>query len=182
MEGEALESVYQFDYRFTNDGDDVADMRHRMAIAGERSHSLDYVWRDNRLPRPLYAACVCSTLTHGSEAWILTLETLNGSNSQQQHHITGRSDREEATKPSYDLLTAVQTGRPTSWTVIPAWQPLNGHAFLLDELVLRAAEDGHETADPSPSYRKPLRGDTPRHHRHIRYNIGLNKFSKNKIN
>ena len=32
MEGESLESVYQFDYlgcRFTSDGDDAADMRHR---------------------------------------------------------------------------------------------------------------------------------------------------------
>ena len=88
MEGESLESVYQFDYlgcRFTSDGDDAADMRHRMAIAGERSRSLNYLWSDNRLPRSLklrlYAASVCSTLTHGSEAWMLTpraLATLNG--------------------------------------------------------------------------------------------------------
>ena len=87
MKGESLESVYQFDYlgcRFTSDGDDAADIRHRMAIAGERSRSLDYLWRDNRLPRSLklrlYAASVCSTLTHGSEAWMLTpraLATLN---------------------------------------------------------------------------------------------------------
>ena len=87
MEGESLESVYPFDYlgcRFTSDGDDAADMRHRMAIAGERSRSLDYLWRDNRLPRSLklrlYAASVCSTLTPGSEAWMLTpraLATLN---------------------------------------------------------------------------------------------------------
>ena len=56
MEGESLESVYQFDYlgcRFTSDGDDAPDMRHRMTIAGERSRSLDYLWRDNRLPRSL---------------------------------------------------------------------------------------------------------------------------------
>ena len=54
MEGESLESVYQFDYlgcRFTSDADDAADMRHRMTIAGERSRSLDYLWHDNRLPR-----------------------------------------------------------------------------------------------------------------------------------
>ena len=62
----------------------------------------------------LYAASVCSTLTHGSEAWMLTpraLATLNGFNSRQLHRITGRSYREEATKPSYDLLTAVWTRR-----------------------------------------------------------------------
>ena len=53
MEGESLETVYQFDYlgcRFTSDGDDAADMRHRMSIAGERSRSLDYLWRDNAYP------------------------------------------------------------------------------------------------------------------------------------
>ena len=119
MEGESLETVHQFDYlgcRFTSDGENAADMRHIMAIAGERSRSLDYQWRDNRLPRSLklrlYAASVCSTLTHGSEAWMLTaraLTTLNGFNYRQLHRITGRSYREEATKPSYDLLTAVRT-------------------------------------------------------------------------
>ena len=121
MEGQSLESVYQFDYlgcRFTSDGDDAADMRHRMTIASERSRSLDNLRRDNRLPRSLklrlYAASVCSTLTHGSEAWMLTprpLSTLNGFNSRQLHRITGRSYREEATKPSYDLLAAVRTQR-----------------------------------------------------------------------
>ena len=121
MEGEALESVYQFDYlgcRFTSDGDDAADMSHRITIAGERSRSLDYLWHDNRLPRSLklrlYAASVCSTLTHGSEAWMLTpraLAMLNGFNSRQLHRITGRSYRDEATTPSYDLLKAVRTRR-----------------------------------------------------------------------
>ena len=121
MEGEALESVYQFDYlgcRFTSDGDDAADMRHRMTIASKRSRSPDYLWHDNRLPRSLklhlYAASVCSTLARGSEAWMLTpraLATLNGFNSRQLHRITGRSYREEATTPSYDLLKAVRMRR-----------------------------------------------------------------------
>ena len=116
MEGESLESVYLFDYlgcRFTSDGDDAADMCHRMAIAGERSRGLDHLWRDNRLPRSLkLKASVCPTLTRGSEAWTLTpsaLATLNGFNSRKLHRITGRSYREEATKPSYDLLTGVRT-------------------------------------------------------------------------
>ena len=117
MEGESLESVHQFyiGCRFTIDEDDVADIRHHMAIAGERPRDLDYLWRDNRLRRSLklrlYAASVCSTLTC-SEAWTLTtraLTTLNGFNSRQLHCITERSYREEATEPSYDLLTAVQT-------------------------------------------------------------------------
>ena len=121
MEGEPLDSVYEFDYlgcRFTSDGDDAADMRHRMAIAGESSRGLNYPWCDNRLPRSLklrlYAASVCSTITHGSEAWMLmprALAMLNGFNSRQLHRIAGRSYRKEATTPSYDLLTAVRTRR-----------------------------------------------------------------------
>ena len=174
MEGESLESVYPFDYlrcRFTSDGDDAADMHHRMAIAGERSRSLNYLWSDNRLPRSvklrLYAASVCSTLTHGSEAWILTpraLATLNGFNSRQLHRITGRSYRDEATKPSYDLLTAVRTRRhhwlghimrmPTDRLVRravlalgqragPPYLPgslLMGTPLTLNELIQRAAD------------------------------------------
>ena len=87
-------------------------------LTGERSRSLNYLWSDNRLPLSLklrlYAESVCSTLTHGSEARMLTpraLAMLNGFNSRQLHRITGRSYREEATKPSYDLLTAVRTRR-----------------------------------------------------------------------
>ena len=162
MEGESLESVYQFDYlgcRFTSDGDDAADMRHRMAIAGERSRSLDYLWRDNRLPRSLklrlYAASVCSTLTHGSEAWMLTpraLATLNGFNSRQLHRITGRSYRDEATKPSYDLLTAVRTRRH-HWL---------GHILRMpaDRLVRRAVLALGQRAGP-PYQPGSLLMDTP---------------------
>ena len=188
MGGESPESVYQFDYlgcRFTSDGDDAADMRHRMAITGERSRSLDYLWRDNRLPRSLklclYAASVCSTLTHGSEAWMLTpraLATLNGFNSRQLQRITGRSYRGETTKPSYDLLSAVRTRRHQWLGHIlrmpadrlmrramlalgqrpgPPYQPgslLMDTPLPLDEL----AEDGHETPDPSPHYKKAPKG------------------------
>ena len=71
-------------------------------------------WPPRSLKLRLYAANVCSTLTHGSEAWTLTpraLATLNGFNSRQLHRITGRSYREEATQPSYDLLTAVRRRR-----------------------------------------------------------------------
>ena len=42
MEGESLETVYQFDYlgcHFTSDGEDAPDMRHRMAIEDDRSRS-----------------------------------------------------------------------------------------------------------------------------------------------
>ena len=112
-----FESSYGWD-NYTDCSPATETTRRTCAIAGERSRSLDYLWRDNRLPRSLklrlYAASVCSTLTHGSEAWMLTpraLATLNGFNSRQLHRITGRSYQEEATTPSYDLLMAVRTRR-----------------------------------------------------------------------
>ncbi len=63
------------------------------------------------------AAPLCSECLLDSDAWQRgvdaprALATLNGFNSRQLHRITGRSYREEATKPSYDLLTAVRTRR-----------------------------------------------------------------------
>ena len=101
IENESLESVYLFDhlgFHFTSDRDDAADMRHDMVIGGERSRSLDCLWRDNRLPRSLklhlYAACVCSALAQGSGAWMRmprALATRNGFNSRKLQRITGRS-------------------------------------------------------------------------------------------
>ena len=105
--------------------------------------------------------------THGSEAWTLTpraLAMMNGFNSRKLHSITGRSYREEATTPSYDLLTAVRTrshqwlghilrmpaGRLVRRAVLALGQragPPYQHGsllmdtpFPLDELVLRAAD------------------------------------------
>ena len=127
-----------FDYlgcRFTSYGDDAAGMRHHIAIAGG-AH--DYLWRDNRLPRSLklrlYAASVCSTLTHGSEAWTLTttaLATLDGFNSRQLHRITAEASvagphPADACEPP-SALCGVSAG-PTSWNAVPTWQPPDGHA------------------------------------------------------
>ena len=99
----------------------------------------------------------------------------------QLHRISGRSYR-EATKPSYNLLTngcadveapvagpyPADACRPPSAVLAlgqragPPYQPdslLMDTPFPLDELVLRAAEDGHETPDSSPHYRKaPIKG------------------------
>ena len=104
---------------------------------------------------PSYAASVCSTLTHGSEAWMLTpraLATLNGFNSRQLHRITGRSYRDEATKPSYDLLTAVRTRRH-HWL---------GHILRMpaDRLVRRAVLALGQRAGP-PYQPGSLLMDTP---------------------
>ena len=52
IEGVELENVLGFDYlgcQVTGDGDDSADMYHRMHIAAERFNGMNHIWRDNRL-------------------------------------------------------------------------------------------------------------------------------------
>jgi len=116
-----LENVVTFDYlgcRLSGDGDDTADIMHRMCIARERFSQLSNIWRDSRLPQQmklrLYKASVCSTVTHGCEAWTLkpaTLRMLNGFNSRCLSQISGCSYRDEAVSPSYNLVAAVRRRR-----------------------------------------------------------------------
>ena len=79
------------------DGADDADVRHRMAIAQTTFGSLSNIWTDHRLSRALklrmYQLAVYSTLTHASEAWMLTepvMRSVNGFNSRCLHVITGQ--------------------------------------------------------------------------------------------
>ena len=63
---------------------------------------------------PAYQLAVCSTLTHASEAWMLTepvMRTMNGFNSRCLHVITGQDYRVTATAPEYDLLLAIRQRR-----------------------------------------------------------------------
>ena len=72
---------------------------------------LDADWRCTKLAG---AALDSALPPDGSEAWMLTpraLAMLNGFNSWQLHGTTGRSYREEAITPLYDLLKAVRTRR-----------------------------------------------------------------------
>ena len=167
MEGESLESVYQFDYlgcRFTSEVDDAADMRHRMATAGERSRSLDYLWRDNRLRRSLklclYAASVCSTLTLGSEAWMVTPRLQLSASAPHHREVVSRGGHQALVRHSDGCADAAASldgpcpadacrppsapcgagAGPTSWPAMPTWQSPDGHAHPLNELVLRAGE------------------------------------------
>ena len=76
------------------------------------------IWTDHRLSRALklrtYQLAVCSTLTHASEAWMLTepvMRSVNGFNSRCMHVITGQDYRVTATAPEYDLLLAIPQRR-----------------------------------------------------------------------
>ena len=67
----------------------MADVKYRMEIAQAVFNSLYHLWKDKRLPMSmkirLYIASVCSTFTHGCEAWTLSdtvLRKVNGFNSR----------------------------------------------------------------------------------------------------
>ena len=121
INGHVLENVLTFDYlgcRVSGDGDERADVDHRMNIAQSRFSGLWNIWNDHRLLTQakidLYVQAVCSTFTHGSEAWTLTppiMRSVNGFNSRCLHRISGRSYRDEATTPRFNLPRAIRQRR-----------------------------------------------------------------------
>ena len=99
-------------------GDERADVDHRMNIAQSRFSGMWNIWSDHRLLTQakvnLYAQAVGSTFTHGSEAWTLNqpvMRSVNGFNSRCLHHITGRSYRDEATTPRFNLPLTIRRRR-----------------------------------------------------------------------
>ena len=117
LEGHQLDNVHTFEYlgcRIQSDGDVKADINYRMAIAQTTFNSLSHLWGDHRLTVNmkirLYKSAVCSTLSHGCEAWTFTQsvrKTLNGFNSRCLSFITGENLRDTATQPGFDLVSAV---------------------------------------------------------------------------
>ena len=146
----------------TGDGRDLADIQHRMAIAQERFSSLNNIWRDHRLPRAtkldMYIASVSSTFTHGSGTWTLkpaALKVVNGFNSRSLHRTTGRSYREEAVEPSFNLVRAVRQ-RQKCWL---------GHILQIDErrLLCRTVCTLAPDAPPYPAGSIFMDCDAPLH-------------------
>ena len=118
---EALDNVLHFEYlgsQLQGDGEDEADVRHRMDIAQAAFGSLSHLWSDHRQSRAtklrLYRVSVCSTLTHSCEAWTFTrtvVRMINGFNSRCLYAITGEDYRTTATVPVYNLVLAVRKRR-----------------------------------------------------------------------
>ena len=118
---EALDNVIQFEYlgsRLQGDGEDEADVRHRMHVAQSAFGSLSYLRSVHPLSRAtklrLSRLSVCSTLTHSYKAWTLTrtmARMTNGFNSRCLHAITGEDYRTTATVPACDLVLAVRKRR-----------------------------------------------------------------------
>ena len=138
----------------------------------------------------LYAASVCSTLTHSSEAWTLTpraLATLNGFNSCQLHReivsrghqafvrpFDGCANGEASLAGPYPADACGQPNAPcgvgagpTSWPTIPTWQPPDGHAPPTTRTSpgsRRRPRIGTGWPIPLLPKGKPRRGGTTNHH------------------
>ena len=121
IEGEEIENVHAFVYlgsKLQCDGEDLADVKHRLDIAQAEFSSLSRFWQDSRLPITfklrIYRSAVSTTLTHACEAWTLTSnvqQKINGFNSRCLHIITGDSYRNTATKPVFNLVRAIRRRR-----------------------------------------------------------------------
>jgi hypothetical protein len=121
LEDEQIENVYHFEYlgsRLQCDGEDKADVKHRMDIAQGVFCSLYNIWKDHRLPVlmkiHLYESAVCSTLAHSCEAWNFDeaiRRMINGFNSRCLHVITKKHYRETATNPDFDLVLSIRQRR-----------------------------------------------------------------------
>ena len=103
--------MLHFEYlgsQLQGDGEDEADVRHRMDIAQAAYGSLSHLWSDHRLSRAtklrLYRVSVCSTLTHSCEAWTLTRTVVRSC----LHAITGEDYRTTATVPVYNLVLVLR--------------------------------------------------------------------------
>ena len=113
--------VLHFEYlgsQLQGDGENEADVRHRMDVAQAAFGSLSHLWSDHRLSRAtklrLNRMSVCSTLTHSCEAWTTTrteVRMINGFSSRCLHAITGEDYRTTATVPVYNLVLAVRKRR-----------------------------------------------------------------------
>ena len=121
LDNTQIDNVYSFTYLgscFQADGDDMADVKHRINLAQATFSGLHHLWRDHRLPISmkvrLYQAAVCSSVTHACEAWDLTdpvLRTINGFNSRCLSAILKADIHEMAASPPFDLNLTIRRRR-----------------------------------------------------------------------
>jgi hypothetical protein len=119
--GERLQNVFEFKYLghlFQADGCSEQAVTVRLAIAKMAFCKLFAVWDSKELQADLklklYVSGIVSILSYGVEAWDMTerLQTkLRGWNSRCLHVITGRTYREEAVSPTFDLVASVFSRR-----------------------------------------------------------------------
>jgi len=116
-----LENVFDFKYLghlFQADGDGEHAVAVRLAIAKLAFSKLSAVWDAKDLHQDLklklYCAGIISVVSYGVEAWDMNEKMrtkLRGWNSRCLHRITGRTYREEAISPTFDLVASVLSRR-----------------------------------------------------------------------
>ena len=116
-----LQNVFSFKYLghwYHADGDCEQGVAVRLAIAKVAFCKLYAVWESSELHTELklklYRTGIVSILSYGVEAWDMTekLRTkLRGWNSRCLHVITGRTYRDEAVSPTFDLVACVLSRR-----------------------------------------------------------------------
>ena len=120
---EEADNCWQFHYLgaiFEAGGSQMADVRRRINMAVARFGKMRNIWQAKslhlRLRMRLYISSVCSILTYGSEAWLMTEDirrAINGANSRMVAIITGKSPHDEAKDGtrSFDLVRAIRARR-----------------------------------------------------------------------
>jgi hypothetical protein len=116
-----LENVFEFKYLghlFAADGCCWQAILVRLAIAKTIFAKLFSVWDSKELSIDLklrlYTAGIVSIVAYGVEAWDMTekvMTRLRGWNSRCLHMITGRSYRDEAVSPTFDLVASILSRR-----------------------------------------------------------------------
>jgi hypothetical protein len=116
-----LENVFEFKYLghlFQADGDGERAVQVRLAIAKMAFSKLFSVWDSKELHTDLklklYITGIVSILAYGVEAWDMNEKVrtrLRGWNSRCLHTITGRSYRDEAVSPTFDLVASILSRR-----------------------------------------------------------------------
>ena len=122
-EGSPIDNVWLFKYlgsRFRADGDEVADIKARIAASTSTAGKMRAIWASRSTPLKLkmriYKTGVCSRLTYGCEAWHLNSRTcamINGANSLMVARITNRTPHEEASPAtrSFDVIRWIRARR-----------------------------------------------------------------------
>jgi exonuclease III/uncharacterized C2H2 Zn-finger protein len=133
---EELENVFEFKYLghlFQADGSCWQAVLDRLKIAKAIFSKLFTVWDSKEmhteLKLRLYLAGIVSIVTYGVEAWDMSdkvMTRLRGWNSRCLHVITGRSYRDEAVSPTFDLVASILSRR----------QKWLGHVLRADEAFL----------------------------------------------
>ena len=121
LDGIQIENVHSFVYLgscFQSDGDNMADVKHRMNLAQSTFSDLHHLWRDHRLPTSmklrLYQSAVCSSFTHACEAWEMSenvLKAINGFNSRCLSLVLKRDIHELASDPPFNLILTIRKRR-----------------------------------------------------------------------